>query len=33
MEAATKYEPLADVRKELKVKWIRPKVDLAKLQE
>jgi fatty acid desaturase len=33
MEATTRYEPLADVRKELKVKWIRPKVDLAKLQE
>ena len=33
MEATTTYEPLADVRKELKVKWIRPKVDLAKLQE
>jgi fatty acid desaturase len=33
MEATAKYEPLADVRKELKVKWIRPKVDLARLQE
>ena len=33
MEATTKYEPLADVRKELKVKWIRPKIDTTKLQE
>jgi fatty acid desaturase len=33
MVATTNYEPLADVRKELKVKWIRPKVDLATLQE
>jgi hypothetical protein len=33
MEATTKYEPLADVRKELKVKWIRPKIEATKLQE
>ena len=33
MTADTKYEPLADVRKELKVKWIRPKIDVTKLQQ
>jgi len=33
MNADTKYEPLADVRKELKVKWIRPKIDVTKLQQ
>ena len=33
MESATKYEPLSDVRKELKVKWVRPKIDVARLQE
>jgi fatty acid desaturase len=27
------YEPLAEVRKELKVKWIRPKIDQEKLRE
>ena len=26
------YEPLAKVRKELKVKWVRPKIDTEKLQ-
>lgn len=33
MEATAKYEPLSEVRKELKVKWIRPKVPVEKLQE
>jgi fatty acid desaturase len=33
MQATTEYEPLADVRKELKVKWIRPKIEATKLQE
>lgn len=27
------YEPLEKVRKELKVRWLRPKIDRAKLQE
>ena len=27
------YKPLADVRKELKVKWIRPKIDREKLRQ
>ena len=27
------YEPLAEVRKELKVKWIRPKIDQEELRE
>lgn len=29
----TEYAPLADVRKELKVKWLRPKIDGKTLQE
>jgi fatty acid desaturase len=29
----TKYAPLADVRKELKVKWLRPKIDAGKLRD
>lgn len=33
MDAIAKYEVLSEVRKELKVKWIRPKVPVEKLQE
>ena len=33
MEATEKYEPLSEVRKELKVKWVRPKVPVEKLQD
>ena len=33
MEATAKYEPLSEVRKELKVKWVRPKVPVETLQD
>ncbi|MCA9839341.1 MAG: fatty acid desaturase [Trueperaceae bacterium] len=31
--AQTDYAPLSEVRKELKVKWLRPKIDAARLRE